>query len=118
MVGLLERHSELAQVSLKRQPWNEREKRAGGIVEADPDDFLQRTDRGDVFTSHRRYWTTNPSVYPVGFCHQGWPQVEQSEGIFTHRLLEDPALRFALWGAKYDPPLVRHIGKERAGRGY
>lgn len=118
MIGLLRRRPELAQLSLKRQPWNDREKAAGGLVEADPDDFIQRTDSGDVYTEHRRYWTTNPSLYSVGFCHQGWPQVERSEGIFTHRLLEDRDLRFGIWGAKFDPPRVEHIGETRAGKGY
>ena len=118
MISLLERNPQLAQVVLKRQAWNDAEKAAGGIVELNPDDFRQRTDRGDVYTEHRKYWSTNPSVYSTGFCHQGWPQVPQSEGMFTHRLLEDPDVRFAVWGAKYDPPRVTHIGEERTGNGY
>ena len=118
MLGVLERHEHLAQLVLKRQAWNAEERAAGGIVELHPDDFAQRTDRGDIWTEHRRFWSTNPSLYAAGFCAQGWPQVEHSEGIFTHRLLADPDLRFAFWGAKHDPPLVTHIGDTRAGRGY
>ena len=118
MAAVLKRRPYLVQMSLKRQPWNEREKAAGGIVEADPDDFTQHTEVGDVWTEHRRYFTTNPSLYPAALCAQGWPQVDQSEGIFTHRLLEDPKVRFGVWGAKYDPPLVEHIGKARAGHSY
>lgn len=118
MIGLLDRTAALAQVVLKRQAWNDAEKAAGGIVELHPDDFRQRTDRGDVYTEHRKFWSTNPSVYSTGFCHQGWPQVPVSEGMFTHRLLEDPDVRFALWGAKHDPPRVTHIGDERTGHGY
>jgi hypothetical protein len=118
MIGLLERTPALTQIVLKRQPWNAEEKRAGGIVELHPNDFRQRTDRGDVYTEHRKFWSSNPSVYSTGFCNQGWPQVPQSEGIFTHRLLEDPDVRFALWGAKFDPPRVTHIGEERTGTGY
>lgn len=118
MIALLERRPELVQVCLKRQPWSEREKAAGGIVEADPEHFTQRTDHGDIYTEHRKFFSTNPSVYPAALCHQGWPQVEHSEGIFTHRLLEDPRVKFAFWGAKFDPPMVEHIGLTRAGHGY
>lgn len=118
MIGVLERHRHLAQLVLKRQPWNHAERAAGGIVEQHPDDYTQRTDQGDIWTEHRRFWSTNPCVYPVGFCYQGWPQEPQSEGMFTHRLLADPDLRFAFWGAKYDQPMVEHIGHERAGHGY
>jgi hypothetical protein len=118
MLGVLQRRPYLAQLSLKRQPWNEREKAAGGIVEADAEDFAQITDVGDVWTEHRRYWTTNPSLYSVGWCAQPWPQESESEGKFTHRLLEDPDLRFGIWGAKFDPPLVEHIGHTRTGTGY
>lgn len=117
MIGLLERHPRLAQVSLKRQAWNERERAAGGIVEADSDDFTEMHD-GVTWTEHRRYFTTNPSVYSTSLCSMGWPQVEHSEGVFTHRLLEDPELRFAIWGGKFDPPAVEHIGEVRAGVGY
>lgn len=118
MIGVLERQPHLVQVALKRQAWNDEEKAAGGIVELHPDEFTQCTEHGDIWTEHRRFFTTNPSVYPVGLCHQGWPQVPQSEGIFTHRLLEDPKVRFAFWGAKFDPPMVEHIGVDRAGVGY
>lgn len=118
MIALLERQPYLAQVALKRQPWNEEEHRAGGIVELHPNDFLQRHDEKATWTEHRRFWTTNPSVYPARWCRTGWPQEPQSEGVFTHRLIRDPLLRFAFWGGKYDPPLVHHIGVTRAGRGY
>lgn len=118
MVELLERHPYLAQVSLKRQPWNERERAAGGIVEADSEDFTECFDGKATWTEHRRYFTTNPSVYPASLCSMGWPQISESEGMFTHRLLEDPMLRFAIWGGKFDPPAVEHIGEVRAGVGY
>jgi hypothetical protein len=118
MVSVLMRKPYLAQLSLKRQPWNEREKAGGGIVEADAEDFTQVTDAGDVWTEHRRYWTTNPSLYPASWCAQPWPQEPESEGKFTHRLLADPKVRFGIWGAKFDPPMVEHIGVKRTGHGY
>lgn len=117
MIELLEAESHLVQVALKRQPVNEEEIAAGGIVEAHSDDFRQRVEGGVIWTEHRRFFTTNPSVYSTKLCRHGWPQVPQSEGVFTHRLLEDPDVRFAFWGAKYDPPMVEHIGA-RCGTGY
>ena len=118
MIRVLTEHSYLVQMSLKRQPWNEEEKDAGGIVECCPDDFTQRTDRGDVWTEQRRYFTTNPSLYPAALCNLGWPKEGESEGRFTHRLLADPDARFGIWGPKFDPPAVEHIGAERQGTGY
>lgn len=118
MQATLERHKYLAQLALKRQPWNDEEQAAGGIVELHPDDYEQHTEVGDVWTEHRRNWTTNPSLYSANWCSQGWPQEPLSEGVFTHRLLEDPKLRFAYWGAKFDPPAVWHIGGSREGHGY
>ena len=117
MVALLERQKQIAQVALKRQPWNDREKAAGGIVEADPDDFMECSDELATWTEHRKFWTTNPSVYSTRFCQMGWPQERNSEGIFTHRLLVDPLLKFAFWGGKFDAPLVTHHG-QRAGVRY
>lgn len=118
MLAILQAHPYLAQIALKRQPWNDRERAAGGIVEADPDDFTQLTESGDIWTEHRRFWTTNPCLYSANWCRQPWPQESESEGKWTHRLLADPKLRFGLWGAKFDPPMVTHIGAERQGVGY
>lgn len=118
MIDLLDRHPELAQVALKRQPWNPNEIAAGGIIEQHPDDYTERSDAYATWTEHRRFFTTNPSVYPRRIVRVGWPQVPESEGIFTHTLLRDPHLRFAFWGAKHDPPRVHHIGQVRAGVGY
>ena len=113
MIELLEAQPQLAQVALKRQPWNASERAAGGIVEQHPDDF---TDHG-FWTEHRRFFTTNPCVYRASLCERGWPQVPESEGIFTHQLRDD-GLSFAFWGGKFDAPTVTHIGRHRAGKGY
>lgn len=118
MVALLDRRPHLAQLVLKRQAWNEAECAAGGIVECHPGDFTECRDDGAVWTEHRRFWSTNPAVYSSRFCRVGWPAGDQSEGMFTHKLLADPLLRFAFWGGKFDAPLVEHIGRERVGVGY
>lgn len=118
MIAVLERHPSLAQISLMRQPWGPAEEACGGFIGLNADSYRQRVDHGDIFTEHRVCFTTNPSLYPAALCRQGWPQEQHSEGIFTHRLLADPDVRFGIWGAKNDPPRVTHIGHERAGHGY
>lgn len=110
----LEAKRNLAQVALKRQPWNAEERAAGGIVEQHPGDFQEV--RG-LWTEHERFFTTNPCLYPRWIVEKGWPQGPESEGRFTHRL-RDEGLRFAFWGGKFAPPHVEHIGAERAGVGY
>lgn len=117
MVWLLERSKrKLAQVALKRQPWNPQEREAGGIVEQHPEDFEERP-HPVLHTLHRRFFTTNPSLYPREIVERGWPQVKHSEGIFTHQLLPE-GYHFAFLGGKLDAPWVTHTGKERAGVGY
>jgi hypothetical protein len=119
MIAALDSDPELAQIVLKRQPWNALEHAAGGIVEQHPDDYTERImPTGDVITTHRRFFSTNPCVYRASLCQLGWPQEPQSEGVFTHRLLRDPYRHFAFWGRKFDPPLVHHVGEVRAGTGY
>lgn len=117
MIAVLKRKPYLAQIVLKRGPENEEERQAGGIVEMWPDEYHQMTDQGDVWTEHRLHFSTNPSLYSAALCAQGWPQVPQSERVFTDLLIEDDKLRFAYWGPKFDAPLVEHIG-ERVGCGY
>lgn len=118
MIAVLKGHTYLVQMALKRQPVNEQELDAGGIVEMAPETFTQRVEGGDIWTEHRRFFTTNPSVYSANLCRQSWPDPPESEGHFGLRLFEDPKAHSALWGAKFDPPLVTHIGDIRAGVGY
>lgn len=118
LIAILRRRPNIVQVALKRGPANAEEQAAGGIVELNPDDFHQRHDAGDIYTTQRRFFTTNPSLYPAALCAQGWPQVPRSEGVFSHRLFgADPDACSAYWGAKFDPPMVEHIGT-RTGHGY
>lgn len=116
--GLVD-HPRVVQFALKRQPWNAEERAAGGIIEQHPADFTQSCDEhGRWWVEHRRFFTTNPSLYRRSLLNKGWPDCEHSEGIFTHTLLRDDRLRFAFWGRKTDPPAVHHIGNERVGSGY
>lgn len=119
MAALLTARPELVQVALRRQPWNPEEHAAGGIVEQHPHDYGdETTEAGEPFLTHRRFFTTNPSLYRRSLIAHGWPETDHSEGVFTHRLLADPEARFAFWGARTDSPWVTHIGTERVGTGY
>lgn len=108
----------IAQVALKRQAWNAREKAAGGIIQADAIGFKSATKASTGwYTEHRKFFTTNPSLYPASICERGWPQCPDSEGMFTHQLLAD-GLSFAFLGPAEEPPRCLHIGTERTGTGY
>lgn len=126
MVKVLDNNPHLVQLALRRQPWNEDERKAGGIVEQHP------TDYGDCYQDchygryverlhwleHRLFFTTNPSLYRRSLLDRGWPNVKHSEGIFTHQLLEDPAVRFGFWGSRESGESCHHIGDQRVGHGY
>lgn len=120
MIGVLERHPHLTQMSLLRQAWNEEERAAGGIVQAYPDQFTTCTDGEDAWTETDRFlFTTNPSVYSMDTVRRGWPDEKHSEGVFGSRLRADnPDARCGIWGAKWDPPRVTHLGINREGWGY
>lgn len=115
MCSVLEADPMLSQMALLRQPWNSEEKAAGGIIPLHPDDFTPcRSDVGEWF-EHRRFFTTNPSIYPGHLLDRGWPTCPHSEGVFTHQLLAD-GYRFGMWGTGEE--WVEHIGVERVGVGY
>ena len=117
LVGALDRNPHLTQIALLRQPWNPVERAAGGIIATDPSAYAQRQDGDDQWLEHRKFWTTNPCVYPRWIVERGWPQCNQSEGMFGLKLFaEDPAYRAAFWGSGEE--WVEHIGHGRAGHGY
>lgn len=123
MATVLRVRPELVQMALRRQPWNDEERAAGGIVEAHPNDFEDRFGQGpplweSAWLEHRRFFTTNPCLYRASLTERGWPQVPRSEGVFTHQLLADPEVRFGYWGARSTDPWVHHIGDVRTGTGY
>lgn len=141
MAHVLRERPHLAQLALRRQPWSEQERRAGGVVEVWPDEYEERTaaditDIGDgvavvkehAWLEHRLFWTTNPSLYRRELCAVGWPDGPHSEQVFTRRLLADglpwdahgvpitgEALRFGYWGARDSGEAVHHIGMDRSG---
>lgn len=119
MIALLGQQSHLQQVALQRQPWNPRERAAGGLMRADRQDFTEHECDGIRWTTHRRFFTTNPSLYRRDLIGRGWPQEDESEGKFSLRLFADaPDAECAFLGHIDDVPAVWHIGDERAGFGY
>lgn len=125
MVGILERHPHLAQVALGRNPVNSAEVKAGGVVEQLPHLYDQSGDDYAQWLEHRLYFTTNPCLYRASLLRVGWPDCPQSEGHFTHHLLEagspeagSDLVRFAVLGKRFDHVQVEHIGKQRIGTGY
>jgi hypothetical protein len=118
LAEVLDQHPHLVQIALRRQPWNDEEKAAGGIVEQHPGDYTEVSLNGFSWLEHRRFFTTNPSLYRTDLCRGGWPDVGNSEGIFTHQLLADPEVRFGFWGSRDSGEWVTHIGQERVGTGY
>jgi hypothetical protein len=114
MMKVLDDHPYLYQLALKRQPWNDTEKQAGGIIEQHPGDYTQK----ESWIEHRRFFTTNPTLYRRSLMDIGWPSGIHSEGHFTHKILNmDPEAQFAFWGHRADEPWVQHIGA-RQGTGY
>lgn len=120
MAEVLDVNRHLAQMALRRQPCNDVERGAGGVVEQHPEEYTERRDvAGRSWLEHRLFYTTNPSLVRRSLVDGGWPMGPRSEGVFTHWLLStDPDLRFGYWGQRTDPPWVEHIGVERTGRGY
>jgi hypothetical protein len=118
VANVLDAFPYLTQVALRRQPWSDAEVLAGGVVEQHPEDFIERRSGELAWLEHRRFFTTNPSLYRTELCRRGWPTGDQSEGRFSAELFTDPDVRCAYWGARDDEPWVHHNGKERVGVGY
>lgn len=117
MVDVLRAHPHLVQMALLRQPWNDQEKAAGGIVQMHPAMYEPVEWNGHRWLEHRRNVTTNPCIWPRWVLERGWPQQPQSEGHFGIDLFaENAELRAAYWGD--GEPWVHHIGDVRAGTGY
>lgn len=117
LMRALDTHPYLMQIALLRQPVNQQERQAGGVIEQHPDSYITVRWKELAWREHRRFWTTNPSLYPIQLCHLGWPDGPHSEGMFGLKLFaSDSSLRSAFWGESGE--WVEHIGDERVGTGY
>lgn len=130
MAHALDTHPHIVNMALRRQAWNDAEREAGGPIEQWPDDFTEvswtpslrlANPQANTYTwlEHRRWFTTNPSLYRRSLTAQHWPRGAHSEGRFTHQLLASPKVRFGYWGGwATGRNLVTHIGEARVGVGY
>jgi hypothetical protein len=116
MRRLMEGHPELAQLSLKRQPWYPEELEAGDMLGWRPEGtFTER----DGYIEHRAYWTTNPMLVRRQFLAEyDWPDAPNSERRFGRQIFRKPGLFGGIVGTLNDPPRCTHTGGERAGHGY
>lgn len=119
MAEVMERHPHLVQMALRRQAWNEQEKAAGGIVEMNPDSYVEYSSGLATWLEHRNFFTTNPSLYRKSLTvEHPWPTGTHSEGVYGIQLLHSSIRASAYWGPKSGPPKVEHIGEFRNGDGY
>lgn len=125
MAEALDDQPHLAQIALRRQPWNDAERAAGGIVEQHPASYVDSGDGAHEWLEHRLFYTTNPSLIRRSLIARGWPDVPRSEGEYSQYLLRTGTpeatpeeVRFAYWGRRGDGPWVEHIGHQRTGTGY
>jgi hypothetical protein len=118
MSHILDIDTNLGQVALLRQPWNAKEKLAGGIIPSYPQGTFRERRLGRVaYLEHDAFWTTNPSLIPNYILGLGWPDVPESEGMFTFKL-RAMGVHFGFLGQLGDEPRVTHIGNDRVGAGY
>lgn len=129
MADLLDAHPYLAEVALRRQPWNHVEMAAGGIIEAHPDWYRDMTDdAGRQWLEQSAFFTTNCPLFRTSLLDVPWPGSQPgcySEGLFHHQLMtsgtpEVPSdqVAYAYWGARDSGIWVEHIGHQRIGTGY
>lgn len=119
IITIMNRNPHIVQMALRRQPWNEQEKAAGGVVQLDPDSYTEVDNGLHTWLEHRNFFTTNPSLYRKSLLDYGWPTGNSSEGKFTHKVFNsDSSLVSGYWGGIDVKPQVIHIGDYRNGAGY
>lgn len=72
MRKVLQAFPHLVQMALLRGPENGDEHRAGGVVRQHPDAYSLQHFAGFSWLEHRRFFTTNPSLYPAWVMRPGW----------------------------------------------
>lgn len=112
----LDANPQLAQMALMRQPVNEQEVEAGGVVASRPGQFSERVGDYGRWLEQRSYWTTNPSLFNANMARGAhrWPEGDRCEGRFGIYLREQ-GFTFGMWGN--GEPWVEHVGA-RSGFGY
>lgn len=117
MQWVMEDNPDLAQVSLKRQPWHEEELEAGDMLGwRSPESFDVR----EGVVAHRSFWAATISLTRRRFlAEHPWPLEGDSERRFGNRLFrQNPQVHAGVLGGLEDLPRITHTGHERAGVGY
>lgn len=113
MGRVLDRNPMLMQLALRRQPWNEEERAAGGVVESHADWYTDVRDhdlRVD-WLEQTAFWTNNPSLFRSEVCDVPYPTHANAEGRYTFQLKDVfPGCCFGYWGARSSGEWVHHIG--------
>lgn len=104
MAKILDAVPHLAQLVLKRQPWSDEEKRAGGQIEVAPSEFVDC----DGYVEHTRLFSLNPTLIRREVLELGGGL----EADITQRCL-DAGYSFAYFGKRDDPPRCEHVGQIR-----
>lgn len=118
MIDVLQERPYLQQMALRRQPWNVREKMAGGVVENRQRQFTEVSNGTHTWLESRLFWTCNPSIYRRSLTAMGWPQIRRSEQMLTRKLLQKRTNKFGYFGGFDSGEACFHIGIERNGNGY
>lgn len=118
MIFILEYNRNLCQVILKRQAWNEEEKKAGGIIEQWPDLYEEKELAHISWCEQRLFFSTNPCLVPKWVIDKGWPLLPHSESVFGQQLFSNPNIKSCFLGRKFDKPIVNHCGITRNGLNY
>jgi len=119
MIRVMTENPQIVQMALRRQPWNDVERAAGGIVESRPETYTEKTDGENQWLEHRNFFTTNPSLIRATLIDtHDWPNESNSEGKFGISLFSGTDLVSGYWGARCSGEWCEHIGQERAGTGY
>lgn len=103
--------SQAVQMLLKRDPVlaNPQEAAFGGYIESDPDAFTQH----NGYMTHRKFFSLNPGIYSTNICKIGWPDGGGEYEFYEH-LKQYTNSPCAIYGSKFDAPLVNHIGFTRS----
>lgn len=128
LMHVLNARPHLVNLALRRQPVNEYEAAAGGVIECWPDAYVDMSMNAAMETGarelhwleHTLFFTTNPGLYRRQLIWWlDWPAGVGSEGQFTRDVLtESNRAKFGYYGARASGEAVHHIGDTRTGTGY
>lgn len=112
LIEVMQSRPDLIQMSLRRQPVNQKEKDAGGFVELFPQAYRDMEWNGYHWLEHNMRFTMNPAIIPGWVANEDWPQPPYCESQFGVKMRER-GYKMGIWGKREDPPLVEHIGDVR-----